>query len=85
MFVRPEQVASFVAHHPEVLKARVVITRAQERDQMTVMVESPNGDPAAYTGTVIDTLKLRAAVDVVAPGSLPRDGLVIEDLRPRCG
>lgn len=81
MFVRPEQVASFVAHHPEVLKARVVITRAQERDQMTVMVESPNGDPSAYTGTVIDTLKLRAAVDVVAPGSLPRDGLVIEDQR----
>ena len=34
MFVRPEQVAALVAHHAEVIKARVVITRADERDQI---------------------------------------------------
>ncbi|MEP0962932.1 MAG: phenylacetate--CoA ligase family protein [Roseobacter sp.] len=81
MFVRPEQVASFVAHHVEVVKARVVITRAAEQDAMTVKVEAPEGDCARYSKTVVDTLKLKAAVEVVAPGSLPKDGLVIEDQR----
>jgi phenylacetate-CoA ligase len=30
---------------------------------------------------VADILKLKGAVEVVAPGSLPKDGLVIEDQR----
>ena len=81
MFVRPEQVASFVAHHAEVAKARVVITRAQEQDAMTVQIEAPDCDPERYAATVVETLKLRAAVEIVPPGSLPKDGLVIEDQR----
>lgn len=81
MFVRPEQVASFVAHHAEVLKARVVITRAAEQDAMTLQIEAPGNDPSRYADTVVDTLKLKAVVEVVAPGSLPKDGLVIEDQR----
>ncbi|MEM6619486.1 MAG: AMP-binding protein, partial [Pseudomonadota bacterium] len=32
MFVRPEQVADFVTGHPAVLRARVVVTRAEEAD-----------------------------------------------------
>ncbi len=31
MFVRPEQVAAFVAHHPEVVRARVMAPRAKAR------------------------------------------------------
>ena len=81
MFVRPEQVASFVAHHEEVSKARVVINREGEQDVMTVRVETPSTDAAPYAETVVNTLKLRAAVELVAPGSLPKDGLVIEDQR----
>ncbi|WP_227270031.1 phenylacetate--CoA ligase family protein [Roseobacter weihaiensis] len=81
MFVRPEQVASFVAHHAEVVKARVVISRKGEQDIMTVRVESCGGNAEDYAGTVVDTLKLRAAIEVVTPGSLPKDGLVIEDQR----
>ena len=81
MFVRPEQVAAFVAHHPEVTKARVVITRAGEQDVMTLKVETPSSDAAAYADTAVNTLKLKAAVELAAPGSLPKDGLVIEDQR----
>lgn len=81
MFVRPEQVASFVAHHPEVPKARVVITRADERDVMTVKVETPSTEAAPYAETAKSTLKLKAVVELVKPGSLPKDGLVIEDQR----
>ena len=78
MFVRPEQVAALVAKHPEVTKARVVAGRAGEQDTMTVMIESPGGE---YAASVADTLKLKGDVQIVAPGSLPKDGLVIEDTR----
>ncbi len=81
MFVRPEQVAAFVAKHAEVARARVVATREGEMDVMTVKVETPRQDPAAYEGSLLDSLKLKGRIEIVAPGSLPNDGKVIEDLR----
>ncbi|WP_298496613.1 phenylacetate--CoA ligase family protein [uncultured Maritimibacter sp.] len=81
MFVRPEQVADFVAKHPEISRARVIATRVGEADAMTVQVEATGGDVARLEASVIETLKLRGTVEVVAPGSLPNDGKVIEDQR----
>ncbi|MDH3264728.1 MAG: phenylacetate--CoA ligase family protein, partial [Paracoccaceae bacterium] len=81
MFVRPEQVAAFVARHAEVARARVVATREGEMDVMTVKVETPATDTAAYVDSLLDSLKLRGRIELVAPGSLPNDGKVIEDLR----
>ncbi|MDU9005222.1 phenylacetate--CoA ligase family protein [Sedimentitalea todarodis] len=81
MFIRPEQVAALVARHDEIVKARVIASREGEMDAMTVRIEATGGDAAVYAGTVADVLKLKGAIDVVAPGSLPRDGLVIEDQR----
>ena len=81
MFVRPEQVAALVAHHPEVTKARVVASRASEQDVMTVQIETTASNPDAYAGTIVDTLKLKGKIVLVAPGTLPKDGLVIEDRR----
>ena len=48
---------------------------------MTVQLETDAQDAARYAGTVLDTLKLRGRVELVAPGSLPNDGKVIEDRR----
>lgn len=81
MFVRPEQVAALVAHHDEVSKARVIASRAGEQDVMTVQIESAGGDADAYAQSVVELLKMKGKVVVVDPGSLPRDGLVIEDQR----
>ncbi|TMV04787.1 phenylacetate--CoA ligase [Ruegeria sediminis] len=81
MFVRPEQVAALVEKHAEIVKARVIATRQGEMDAMTVQIESPSGDSAAYARSVVEVLKLKGAVEVVAPGTLPKDGLVIEDQR----
>ena len=84
MFVRPEQVADLVARAPGVARARVVADRDGEADKMTVLFERA-GDAApdtdALAALVKDVLKLRGTVEVVAPGDLPRDGLVIEDRR----
>lgn len=81
MFVRPEQVADFVARHAEVARARVIADRQGEMDVMTVQVETRASNPALYEGSVLEVLKLRGKVELVPPGSLPNDGKVIEDRR----
>ncbi|MCP5085368.1 MAG: phenylacetate--CoA ligase [Rhodobacteraceae bacterium] len=81
MFVRPEQVAALVARHPEVHKARVVATRNNESDVMTVEVESEGADRVALEGSIREILKLKGKVILSTLGSLPNDGKVIDDQR----
>jgi len=82
MFIRPEQVATLVARHADVARARVEVTRADGADHIAVQVETDGGDADAIAASVNDILKLRADVTLLAPGALPRDGVVIADLRP---
>ena len=81
MFVRPEQVAALVDKHVEIVKARVIASREGEMDAMTVRIEADGGDAGAFGKSVAEVLKLKGAIEIVAPGSLPKDGLVIEDQR----
>lgn len=81
MFVRPEQVAALVARHDEIDRARVVASRQGEMDVMTVRIETEAEDTSIYESSVLSTLKLRGAIELVRPGELPRDGVVIEDQR----
>jgi phenylacetate-CoA ligase len=81
MFVRPEQVADLVAKHDEIDRARVIAIRDGEMDGMIVQLETSATDPARYEASVMDCLKLRGSIELVAPGGLPRDGLVIDDQR----
>ena len=81
MFVRPEQVAAFVSRHEEVDRARVIASREGEQDILTVQVECDGGDADAYATSVVDTMKMKGKVMVCDLGTLPRDGLVIEDQR----
>jgi phenylacetate-CoA ligase len=81
MFVRPEQVADLVAKHVEIDRARVIAIRDGEMDGMVVQIETSATDPARYEASVMNCLKLRGRIELVVPGGLPRDGLVIEDQR----
>ena len=81
MFIRPEQVAVFVAKHPEVTRARVIASRAAESDVMVVKIEGDAGRADVYAASIVETLKLRAQIEVVAIGTLPKDGVIIEDQR----
>ncbi|XAT59692.1 AMP-binding protein [Rhodobacteraceae bacterium Araon29] len=81
MFVRPEQVAALVEAHPEVERARVIARREGEMDAMTVQIETEATEAAHYETTVASTLKLKGQIELIRPGGLPRDGLVIEDQR----
>jgi phenylacetate-CoA ligase len=83
MFVHPSQVADIVKRHPEITRARLVVSGEQANDQMALKVEaaSAEGLSERVAATVRDITKLRADVVVVTPGSLPNDGKVIEDAR----
>jgi len=84
MFVRPEQVAEIVARHPELLKARLTVSRSGEQDSMTLAVEAQSLSPelaAAVRATMQAVLNLRGEVEADIPGSLPNDGKVIDDIR----
>ncbi len=81
MFVRPEQVAQLVARHSHISRVRVLVTREHEQDVMTVQIEAEGGDWSQYADSVHTVLKLRGRIEVLAPGTLPRDGKVIDDRR----
>jgi len=84
MFVQPAQIAELVKRHHEIIRARLVVDRdTAGGDVMTLMIEM--GEPAENVARIAETLqaltKLRGAVTRVAPGSLPNDGKVIDDIR----
>ncbi|MEO0362784.1 MAG: phenylacetate--CoA ligase family protein, partial [Pseudomonadota bacterium] len=47
----------------------------------TVRVEAEGADAAALEASVAEVMKLKGKVELVAPGSLPNDGKVIDDQR----
>lgn len=84
MFVHPEQVAAVVKRHPEITRARLVVSSVDNVDQMVLKVETAVRDDAflaAVGATVRDVLKLKGHVEPAEPGSLPNDGKVIDDVR----
>lgn len=84
MFVTPRQVNDIVRRHPEIARARLVVEGEAGNDRMTLkceVKESPSRLTEAIVDSIRDVTKLRGEVELVAPGSLPNDGKVIEDLR----
>jgi len=84
MFVTPGQVAEVLRRHPEVRRARLVVEGEAGNDRMTLKCEvasTPSGLAEAVIGSIREVTKLRGEVELVAPGSLPNDGKVIEDKR----
>jgi phenylacetate-CoA ligase len=84
MFVHPGQVAEIARRFPEVIKARLVVSGEMANDSMLLQVETasaPAGLEPRISEAIRDVTKLRATVQLLAPGSLPNDGKVIEDAR----
>ena len=84
MFVHPGQVAEIARRHPEIGRARLVVSGHLANDVMTLRCEV-RGAAADLAERIVETVrevtKLRGEVDLVAPGSLPNDGKAIEDAR----
>jgi phenylacetate-CoA ligase len=84
MFVTPSQVSEILRRHREISKARLVVEGEAGNDRMTLKCEVSEKNPGlseAIVNSIRDVTKLRGEVELVARGSLPNDGKVIEDLR----
>ena len=84
MFVHPAQVAEIARRHPQVRRARLVVSGEMANDHMALHVEvegKPEGLAARLAEAMRDVTKLRGEVLLCAVGSLPNDGKVIEDAR----
>jgi phenylacetate-CoA ligase len=84
MFVHPSQVAAIVKRHPEIVKARLVVDNPDGNDRMTLHAEVP-GNASAHAEAIVASIreitKLRGEIAFRAPGELPNDGKVIDDVR----
>jgi phenylacetate-CoA ligase len=84
MFVRPEQIAEIGRRHPELGRLRLVVTRLDESDMMSLKAECAapsDGLREQILATLRAVAKLGGQVELVATGSLPNDGKVIADER----
>ncbi|MGD9867416.1 MAG: phenylacetate--CoA ligase family protein [Hyphomicrobiales bacterium] len=83
MFVRPEMIAEIARRHPEAGRLRLVVTREDAQDVMTLMAECAGTDGICdrMAETLQAVTKLKGTVRAVAPGALPNDGKVIADER----
>ena len=86
MFIHPSQVSRIARRHPEVGRARLVIDYVNDGDNMILLCECDaanvqDGLSEAIAQSIRDLCKVRGEVSLVAPDSLPNDGVVIEDRR----
>ena len=88
MFIDPGQLDQLVKRFEFVGKVRLEVTRDGDRDVMLLLAETDNqdqGEELRLQEAVADALKeitkIRGAVKLVSPGTLPNDGKVIADER----
>jgi phenylacetate-CoA ligase len=86
MFIHPAQVNRIAARHPEIGRTRLVIDHINDSDSMTLhcecnVAQASDGLSDAIARSIRDLCKVRGDVSLVAPDSLPNDGIVIEDRR----
>jgi phenylacetate-CoA ligase len=84
MFVDPKQIADVLRRHPELSRARLIVTREGERDAMLLRAETRDDaspDAQSIEASLRELTKLGGKVELVGPGTLPNDGKVISDER----
>ena len=68
----------------KISRARLMIDWIDQADQITLQCETQSTDDSvtkAIAESIRAICKLRGDVELVAPGSLPNDGKVIDDIR----
>ncbi|TVQ41200.1 MAG: phenylacetate--CoA ligase family protein [Geminicoccaceae bacterium] len=81
--LHPGQIAAIMQRH-HLQRGRLVVDRVQARDRLRFLVETGTheaGLAAALGASVHEVTGLNGQVELVAPGTLPNDGKVIDDRR----
>lgn len=85
--VHPSLVDQVTKRHPEVIKARLVVSGSMGKDELAMYVEVAEGANVngqlkdSLTESIKEIIKLRSDIIFKMPGELKNDGLVIEDAR----
>lgn len=83
--VHPNLVDKIVKRHPEIKKARLVVTGAMGKDEVSLFVETKQAPTDSLTAGILESIKefikLRTEVVYKNEGEIKNDGLVIEDAR----
>ncbi|MEO0810163.1 MAG: AMP-binding protein [Pseudomonadota bacterium] len=83
-FVHPGQIARISDLYPQLGRVRLVVGRDRTQDTMILKAEALNheyGLVEEIAATLFEITKLKGAVQLVPPDTLPNDGRVIEDER----
>jgi phenylacetate-CoA ligase len=85
-FVHPHQLVEALRRFDGVSRFRLEVDREGERDRMILRCEVP-GAPSGLEQALAEAIRaatgLRAEIELVAPGTLPNDGKLIDDRRAR--
>ena len=87
LFIHPGQAESVASRHPLIARYQVVVTRRENRDEITFRIE-PNGELSGaekrreeIEGSIRDVMKLRGNVEFVPAGTIPEGAKRIDDQR----
>ena len=87
LFVHPGQADEVVSKHPQIAKYQVVVTRKQDKDEMTFRIELKEEVPDAeklkeeIEKSVRDVMKVRGGVQFIPKGTIPDGAKKIDDQR----
>lgn len=85
MFVDPAQIQILRKAHPEIAALRLVVTRANDKDAMTLQfTPQPDASVSVDTAAITASLKKHTGLSgevVLMESALPNDGVVVDDQR----
>lgn len=87
LFIHPGQVKEVIGRYPQIEKYRLVVTRQDQKDEMTLQLElkkessSLESFNSQVEKSIRDVLKVRGNVELVPPGTIPEGSKIIEDQR----
>ena len=84
MFVHPSMIAELVRRHPQITRARLVVSNPAQSDRMLLRCETQSQDESlreSMQSSIREVTRLRGEVELVSPGELPIDGKIIDDKR----
>ena len=87
LFIHPGQVKEVIGRYPQIEKYRLVVTRRDQKDEMTLQLELKKGSSSLESfnsqveKSIRDVLKVRGNVELVPAGTIPEGSKTIEDQR----
>jgi len=87
LFIHPGQVDEVASRYPQIAKVQVVVTRRDQKDEMTFRIElkeevlQPEKLKEEIESSIRDVMKLRGNVQFTPKGTIPEGAKKIEDQR----